>query len=165
LVATILAAEITDTSTVYVENETDGTYTLTLKNFILTLAGEPMYVGTIHIPGITGTANNGVVEIASTQNITIDSGDDESQYWMGPYLGEVPVELDGTIGDGTIALTLSITAAIGTIGVEFNGSVPAGIQAVPATAVKNDTPYTLTGVKAPAGYKGIVIENGRKVLK
>ncbi len=167
LEATISGSVITDESTVYVTSQIDGTYTLQLKNFVLTLEGESMYVGTINIEGIEGTAENGGISIASTQNITIENGDDETVTWLGPLLQEVPVELSGTIGDGTLYVYLSIEAAIGTITVEFNGSTTNGIQAVATTTgkAKQGTVYTISGTKAPAGYKGVVIENGRKVIK
>ncbi len=169
LVATFAGVPITDTAMVTVYTQIDGSYTFQLKDFSISLLGDVMYVGTINIEDIEGTLqDDGTVELATDQSITIEAGDEETIEWAGPYLGDVPVTLTGTMGNGSIDVALDIvTQSFGTIEVTFTGTAATtGIGSVAAAEkVSVVGAYTLTGAKAPAGYKGIVIENGKKVLK
>lgn len=88
--------------------EDNGKYTLQLKDFILYTQGSPMPVGTITVEGIESETVDGTIIIKTTQDITIASGSDESQTWMGPFLGIVPITLDGTITNGVLKATLDI---------------------------------------------------------
>ena len=88
--------------------EDNGKYTLQLKDFILYTQGSPMPVGTITVEGIESETVDGTTIIKTTQDITIASGSDESQTWMGPFLGVVPITLDGTITNGVLKATLDI---------------------------------------------------------
>ncbi|MCD8306276.1 MAG: calycin-like domain-containing protein [Prevotella sp.] len=168
LTAVIGDGTITEEDNVYLTYNADGTYTFTLKNFVLYAdENSPMGVGTINITGIEGTDVDGVIDLAFSDSITIDDGDVDSPsgYWLGSMLGPVPVTLSGTMDDGIITLNLSIEAPIGTITVNFTTAEDTGIQSVnAATTAKDGAAYTIGGVKAPASYKGIVIQNGRKVI-
>lgn len=88
--------------------EDNGKYTLLLTDFILYTQGSPMPVGTITVEGIESETTDGVTSIKTTQNITIQSGSDESVMWMGPFLGVVPITLEGTITNGVLKATLDI---------------------------------------------------------
>ncbi|MCD7714414.1 MAG: calycin-like domain-containing protein [Prevotella sp.] len=168
LKAVIGESTITEEDNVYLTYNADGTYTFTLENFVLYAdENSPMGVGTINITGIEGTDVDGVIDLAFSDSITIEDGDVDSPsgYWLGSLLGAVPVTLSGTMDDGIITLNLSIEAAIGTITVNFTNAEESGIQSVnAATTTKDGAAYTIGGVKAPASYKGIVIQNGRKVI-
>lgn len=87
----------------------DGTYTLQLKNFILYSQGQPMPVGTITVPNIKATEENGDILLSSEQNITIEKGDMPGvEGWMGSELGEVPISLEGSIRSSVLDATLNI---------------------------------------------------------
>lgn len=92
-----LASKSTDQ--ISVSKNEDGTYTLTLKNFILVSGEEVIPVGTINIPSVSATefgTNN--VRLAFADKITIENGDSDGvSKWLGPNLEEVPVDIVGFI--------------------------------------------------------------------
>ncbi len=185
----------TQENTIDVTKQDDGNYTITLDNFHLTMYGIEMYIGNVCLVDIEATEEDGAITLSTEQTIEVPAGDDpEGVTWMGPDLGEVKVTLEGTISDDTIKLAITIPVGMD-VKVYFEVSAledeepepepdpepepepepdpepdpdPSpedGIQSVSTTVISNGTPYTLQGVKAGANYKGIVIEDGRKVLK
>ena len=91
-------------TTIYVENNADGTFNLSLNQFVL---GEEIPVGNIVVENITATGNK-VKTFAVSQNITIAAGDENVDDWLGPMLGEVPVELSGKMTDEKLYCTIDI---------------------------------------------------------
>ena len=91
----------------------NGIYTLTLKNFVLVAEGIPLPVGNIEVSGIEGVdAGNievsgiegvdayGYTTITFNSPITITAGDDPNyDFWMGPELGEVPLDMTSRFTD------------------------------------------------------------------
>lgn len=92
-----LASQSTDQ--ISVSKNEDGTYTLTLKNFILGSGEEVIPVGTINIPSVSATEFSTTnVRLAFADAITIAAGDKaDIATWLGPGLGNVPVDLVGFI--------------------------------------------------------------------
>ena len=87
----------------------NGTYTLQLKNFILYTQGQAMPVGTITVPNIQATEEEGDIVLKSEQNITIADGDMPGvEGWMGSILGEVPISLEGGISGDVLGAVLDI---------------------------------------------------------
>lgn len=86
-------------ATIQLVKELDGSHTFQLKNFSLAQGQVP--VGTIRIKNLTIDGNH----ITAKQTINIENGDDATvDYWMGPMLQDVPVELDATRnGDKLVA--------------------------------------------------------------
>lgn len=86
-------------ATIQLVKELDDSYSFQLKNFSLAQGQIP--VGTIRIKNLTIDGNH----ITAKQTINIENGDDATvDYWMGPMLQEVPVELDATRnGDKLVA--------------------------------------------------------------
>lgn len=86
---------------IYMTEETDGTYTLSLNNFMLGEGDEAIPVGNIVLSGLTKqTAADGTETITSNQTITIAVGDNPDvgeDNWLGPMLGEVPIEFSAVI--------------------------------------------------------------------
>ena len=114
-------------TTIYVENNADGTFNLSLNQFVL---GEEIPVGNIVVENITATGNK-VKTFAVSQNITIAAGDENVDDWLGPMLGEVPVELSGKMTDEKLYCTIDIdmNELLGqiikvTFGTEFETEVP-----------------------------------------
>lgn len=109
-----LASQSTDK--ISVSKNEDGTYTLTLKNFILNSGDAVIPVGTINIASVSATefgTNN--VRLAFADKITIENGDLEGvsdSDWLGPKLESVPVDIVGFIyGDGKFYANININMA------------------------------------------------------
>lgn len=86
----LLGGDPTDAgeTTISIDQNADGTNTLTLKNF--SFAGMP--IGTITLGGVASDACGTITYMGGQQRITIAKGDDASvEDWMGPSLGELPV--------------------------------------------------------------------------
>lgn len=108
--------------------ETDGTYTLTLKNFVLVAEGIPMPVGNIEVSGVEGVDEYGYTTILFNAPITITAGDDpQYDFWMGPELGEVPLDLVSRFTDTALSANIDIQLDLlgQTIGVQLFGVAPA----------------------------------------
>ncbi len=181
LIANVQAEEFTDylyvnlygsdldpmEATVTVTQQDDGTYTFTLPNFILEMAGSPMAIGTINVTDIAGTESDGVVYLSVEKNITIESGTTPGViFWIGPSLGEIPILLEAKMADKLYADITINMGIMGTIYVTFGEDfTDTGIESVRSDVnVQSGTSYTITGIKASEGYKGIVVKDGKKVL-
>ncbi len=86
-------------TTVSIDQNADGTYKLTLNNFIMTLEGNSMGIGNIVLDNVEGTTTDDVTTIKTSQTITIEDGDDSYitdgtiTAWVGPDLEEVPINM------------------------------------------------------------------------
>lgn len=78
-------------STINLTNNSDGSYTLSINNFVMD--GLPIGNIVVTAPGVTDT-DNGLTSIVTSQTITIAEGDDTSvDEWFGPGLGDVPINM------------------------------------------------------------------------
>lgn len=78
--------------------ENNGKYDLQLKNFVMVLGENEMPVGNIVLSNLDGVTKGDITVIKTVQNITIVPGDlPDVQFWAGPNLGEVPVDLTAEI--------------------------------------------------------------------
>lgn len=154
-------------TSIYITEQTDGKYTLTLKNFTLMEAG----VGTIIVKDVEGTEQDGKIRLQSSQTIEIQKGDDPNiSDWMGPDLGSVPVVIDATMTDAE--LNASITINMLGVNVTFGGTVT-GISNVVAADKKvlSEGIYNINGVKVNDMQKGgvYILRNAdgttKKVIK
>ena len=108
--------------------ESEGTYSLELKNFVMDGLG----VGNIKVTNLDVADNT----YTTSQTITITKGDDPSiNYWMGPELGEVPVNVVATVnGDQMVAqITIKNFYEIGNIDVTFAPTITIGANASVST--------------------------------
>ena len=108
--------------------EDDATYTLTLKNFVLVAEGIPMPVGNIEVAGVKGIDEFGYTTITFNSPIVITAGDDpQYDFWMGPELGEVPLDLTARFTDTALSANIDIDLALlgQIIGVQLFGVAPA----------------------------------------
>jgi len=143
-------------TSIYVTEQTDGKYTLCLKNFKLSMGEDDMAVGNITLKDVEGTVENGAVKLTANQTIKIEAGDDPNVGWMGPILGEVPVELNAQIAGDKLYAVIDITyPAIGIINVVF-GSNPTAIQNTTVHAGPTEAAYTLSGAKVTTMRPGQV---------
>lgn len=108
--------------------ESKGTYSLELKNFVMDGLG----VGNIKVTNLDVADNT----YTTSQTITITKGDDPSiNDWMGPGLGEVPVNVVATVnGDQMVAqITIKNFYDFGDIDVTFAPTVMIGANASVST--------------------------------
>lgn len=105
--------------------QTDGTYNLSLKNFALVAGEERIPVGNIEVNGVTGINEYGFTTITYNAPIAITEGDDpQYDYWMGPQLGEVPIDLTSRFTDTALSATIDITLGDMIIAVNVFGVAP-----------------------------------------
>ena len=131
---TALATNYTDQLTVYVngamatkqqttitvEQQTNGKYTLSLKNFILKQNGQQMGIGNVVMNDVEGTTANGVTSLAASENVNITNGDDPSiSTWVGSLMGPVPVNLMAEIRGEKLYAVIDIALESQTIKVIF----------------------------------------------
>ena len=135
----------------------DSTIDFNLKNFTLDTNGTPNYVGNIALSGLAIDEDG---NFSFNGNIQITEGDKEGvETWIGPMLGEIPIDLNGTIKDdyfyghidieigysvkvdvGDLAnATVAVSdALVGTFCAPFTVAIPAAYQsAVTASTVKD----------------------------
>ncbi len=113
----------------------NGVYDLSLKNFCLVAEGVTMPVGNIEVNGVEGVDEYGYTTIRYNNPVAITPGDDGvhlQDEWIGPMLGEVPIDLTArfteTALDANIDITLEVMGQV--IGVQLFGIAPAtaGVQ-------------------------------------
>lgn len=154
-------------TTINVDEKTDGTYTLSLNNFMLVDTENTIPVGNIVIHNIAAEEADGVKNFAAKQSINIVEGDVEAPFWMGPQLGEVPVDMTGKMTEHKLYCNIDIdmTASLGqVINVKFGREDLSGIEEITGeqgTKVIHDlTGRRVEAITAP----GIYIVNGKKVI-
>lgn len=95
-------------TTITITQAEDGTYTLSLNNFILETEEADgsitrVGVGNIVLANREGTTVDGITSITYNDGIDITAGDDpDIDFWMGPMLagfGPVPIEMNARFND------------------------------------------------------------------
>lgn len=166
-----MAANIT------LDEMSDGTYTLSLKNFMLVAGEEELPVGNITLPGITLTEGQGCKEFATKQIIAIQPGETgAAEDWIGPMLGDVPIDMQGQLTADKLycIIDIDMMESLGqNIKVTF-GEELTGIAAVQGNAARVNV-YGIDGrivrsnVSAADALnglpRGIYVVGGKKVLK
>lgn len=166
-----MAANIT------LDEMSDGTYTLSLKNFMLVAGEEKLPVGNITLPGITLTEGQGCKEFATKQIIAIQPGETgAAEDWIGPMLGDVPIDMQGQLTADKLYCTIDIDMmeSLGQIIKVTFGEELTGIAAVQGNAARVNV-YGIDGrivrsnVSAADALnglpRGIYVVGGKKVLK
>lgn len=110
-------------STISIDENSDGTYKLALKNFIMAYEGEEMPVGTIVIDNVSASTSGTAKVLQTIQDIVIAAGDDDSKQWMGPMLSAdgstIPVSMVGVLEGDKFRTVIDITFSGMTIKVGF----------------------------------------------
>ena len=152
-------------TTIVVEQNADGTYKLSLNNFIL---GGMMQVGNIVLDGITVTENNGIKSFETNQNINITAGEGNEEDWLGPQLGAISVNLVGKMDAANLycAIDIDMSEMLGQIvNVVFGDE--AKVTSIENIAAENGAKviYDITGREVKEiTNAGIYIVNGKKVF-
>ena len=109
--------------------EQGGKYEFVLKNFTLMSGGQAMGIGTIDIKDITSVdAGGGITLLQTSGSIQIANGegDSPSGMWMGPLLGDVPIDFTATINGDKVYASIAITMA--TLGQTIDVTFGSGYQ-------------------------------------
>ena len=152
-------------TTIVVEQNADGTYKLSLNNFIL---GGMIQVGNIVVNNIAVTENNNIKSFEVSQNIYITAGDGNAEDWIGPGLDAVPVNLTGKMDAANLycAIDIDMSEMLGqTINVVFGEE--AKVTSIENIAAENAAKviYDITGREVKEiTNAGIYIINGKKVF-
>ena len=152
-------------TTISVEQNANGTYTLALNNFVL---GGMIKVGNIVIEDITVEENNNIKSFTVDQNIIITAGEGNADDWLGPTLGEVPVKLTGKMNDEHLYCTIDIDMSEmldQIINVVFGSED--NVTSIDSINAENGAKviYDITGRRVnEITTAGIYIVNGKKVF-
>lgn len=156
---------------VLVTDNGDGTINFALKNFCLVLGEESMPVGNIAIDNLKlEDAEDGLKAFTYNGPLTITEGDLEGvESWLGPMLGELPLELAGKLSDNKlfVAISLNLVDLLGqVIYVQFGtDDFETGINIVSAPS-KMNVMYDLQGQRLNhPTYGQLYILNGKKYIK
>ena len=160
---------------IQVEMMADGTCNFILPNFIMADETSEVPVGTIRLNNVTKTQAATGDSIATKQDITILPGDKEGTQpsdWMGPMLGEVPIDLKGVMTADKLSAKIDINfVALGmVIEVTIGETTETGIDQAVTTRPASSAVYNLNGVRVANNWnnnlpKGVYIVNGKKVIK
>lgn len=150
------------TANVVVETLDNGNINFTLKNFILGEGEEAMPIGNISIKNLELNADG---SFAFNDNLIIENGDDETIFWFGPMLDEIPLELAGKFaGEDKVYVTIDIN-----IGQVVNVHLGYEYATLNVTDAGYATFFAPFAVKAPDGIKAYtcssVNENSELVLE
>ncbi len=142
-------------ATITVGKQVDGTYSLTLKNFVFS----GLALGNVALTDIEATEDeDGIISLETEQSIKITAGDDPSvTFWMGPMLGSLDVSLTAEISDSNLYAVITIPYSGMNIVVTFGESYSTGINA--ATISSNNSGvvaiYDMSGRRLNSLTKGL----------
>lgn len=145
-------------STVSVDEQTDGTYTLGIKNFAL---GEGYAVGNIVVNDVKAVKAGNVTGLSSVQSIQIAAGDDDTKDWMGPMLGDVPITFLGELKGEAVNAVLNISFGGMAIGVQL-GDNPTALGQLPNSGFSayHTAKYNKTTSDEPNGWHSFMSSDG-----
>lgn len=153
---------------------------ITLPNFCLSAGEDKMYVGTIKVNEIPLTASRLYSTFTTNQTIQIEAGDIPIEgMWLGPMLGDVPLQMVGKISDDKFYTTIDIEMVLlgQTIHVvfgtdDFGSSIHSALS---EKQMQTTNVYTLQGILVKGNVekahaldglqKGIYIVDGKKVIR
>ena len=101
------APQLTDVDVI---DNGNGTINFLLKNFILQAGEQQMYVGNIVIENLVLTdSEDGLSHFTYDAPLIIQPGDMEGvDMWIGPMIGEIPLELQGKMNEQKLFVTIDI---------------------------------------------------------
>lgn len=133
-------------ATVVVTSNTDGTINFNLKNFVLAAEDGDMPVGNIAVENLKVSDNGKYKSFEYKGNITIAEGDAEGvEFWMGPLLEEIPIDLKGKMTDDNLYVTIDIPLAGQQVNVQLGDE-----ETVTAKKYTENLVVTINDIAAPA---------------
>ena len=104
--------EVSEQPTSVSIDEANGSYKLSINNFMLVAGETTLPVGNIVIDHVPGAVNGGLTTLCTNQEIQIPAGNVEGiaeDEWLGPLLGNVPVEMNARFtGEGYVVTDIHI---------------------------------------------------------
>ena len=104
--------EVSEQPTSVSIDEVNGNYKLSINNFMLVSGETILPVGNIVIDHVPGAVNGGLTTLCTNQEIQIPAGNVEGiaeEDWLGPLLGNVPVEMNARFtGEGYVVTDIHI---------------------------------------------------------
>lgn len=104
--------EVSEQPTSVSIDEVNGNYKLSINNFMLVSGETKLPVGNIVIDHVPGAVNGGLTTLCTNQEIQILAGNVEGiaeEEWLGPLLGNVPVEMNARFtGEGYVVTDIHI---------------------------------------------------------
>lgn len=126
----VINGESTEQEQVQVEvTKTDKGYNLSLKNFCLSVGEATLAVGNIEVNDVEGVDEYGYTTIHYKAPIAITPGNDGvhlEDEWVGPMLGEVPIDLTARFTESALNANIDIELTMmgQVIGVSLFGVTP-----------------------------------------
>lgn len=105
LTVTVNGESMEQQATITITQQSDGKYTFSLNNFCLESVDDDgavsrLGVGNIVLADREGTTVDGITSISYDDEIVITDGDDPSiDFWMGPMIGAVPINMVARFND------------------------------------------------------------------
>ena len=158
-------------ATVYVTENDDNTIDFLMRNFVLEAGDDEMPVGNIRVEGIpVEDVGHGITKFADKQTVQIEAGDDpDAPYWVGTFLGDIPLELSGNYNDEHLYVTIHIPLSDDmVVDVLLGEDLTTGVNSIEeAPTVKGKgVIYDLNGRRVNEMQPGhIYVVNGKKVVK
>ena len=141
-------------ATIDVTKQSNGKYTLALKNFELEGI---MAVGTVEMTDVDAVEEDGVIKLSTQQTVTIKAGDDPDVTWA---LEGVPVDVNmtGELTEDKLKANIDILYSIPEV-MDMNINVKFGYE---TTGIS--TPVTNSGVEAIYDINGNKLNSMKKGL-
>lgn len=109
LVVTVNGTSTRQTATISVDKNPDGTYNFNLKNFMLKAGEQAIGIGNITLNNLKAAKSDKGDVVTTSQNINITAGDDPKvSNWIGPRLGNIPLDLKLLVNDEKLYTLIGI---------------------------------------------------------
>lgn len=170
---------------VLVQNCYDGNFNFVLKNFMLGSGADALPVGNINVPNLS---KNDDGSFAYQGIINIEAGDLEgvaNDGWLGPMLGDVPLDLKGQFVDGNhlrvsiyidmsekleqiiyvhlgydaASLAVKPDAQYGTFCAPFDVTIPEGVIAYTISGIDENGKLVLEQQSAISAHIPVIVES------
>lgn len=104
------------------DEQTDGKYGLTLKNFILVQGDDAVPVGNIVLKDIVAETTQDAMVLETKQDIKLEEGDAEGvDFWLSTAMTDpIPVELKAVVKDGALTADIIVPIANQDVKVVFD---------------------------------------------
>lgn len=125
----------------------NGVIDFSMKDFILVSNGDEIPVGNIDIKDIAQTwdSYNKCGIFTFNGNITIPAGSDPEKFWMGPYLGAIPLQMSGKMSDERlhVSIFINLMSTMGQmVAVEFGEDFGKDVPVITYSLKQNSITYT-----------------------